>query len=389
MTLVESSQRAFVFIACGVAEHVQTLHVALSALQRCTDFPIYVITDSTRNEIRIEWQQIIDVRTPSQFDHHQASIFLKTSIHRHLPHGVSYCYLDTDVLALGREVNEVFDHKSGPVTFAADHCQFQEFSPYALHCGCIEFHQEERQLMNALQKVYDENSLREAEARELELRLLMPKPKPKRTLKSSLRSVYSRLFLRSLKPSDQLFHVIEEQEDPYIKYIEENSGLRWDKKSNGWLNSRGEIMYPLHCTHLIDAVYSKFGVRITDSFWQHWNGGVFLFCEESHSFLDQWHSMTMEIFAHPYWRTRDQGTLIALIWKLGLQHQEMLPRRFNLLVDFHKNNITIDKSLCIITEHGQVSVCEPSLIHVQNHFGDESWFLWNWVKERIEAQTYS
>jgi hypothetical protein len=81
------------------------------------------------------------------------------------------------------------------------------------------------------------------------------------------------------------------------------------------------------------AIESKFGVEITDTDWQHSNGGVFLFDSESTDFMDTWHQYTQSICNDPDWRTRDQGTLIAAVWKQGLQHQPVLPRAFNHIVD--------------------------------------------------------
>jgi hypothetical protein len=74
---------------------------------------------------------------------HQASIYLKTSLHRQLPAGNCYCYLDSDVIALNSEVDNVFKQKKGLIAFAPDHSRMSKFSPYAVKCGCLEQNQEE------------------------------------------------------------------------------------------------------------------------------------------------------------------------------------------------------------------------------------------------------
>lgn len=87
------------------------------------------------------------------------------------------------------------------------------------------------------------------------------------------------------------------------------------------------------CDHLRQAIKSKFGVDVSDPEWRHWNGGVFVFDSESAEFLDTWHRFTRSVFNDPGWRTRDQGTLIATVWKFRLQNQPTLPGAYNYIVD--------------------------------------------------------
>ena len=61
---------------------------------------IVVITDSGRNEIKIDHNNIIDIETPREFNNHQASIYLKTSINKFLEKGNNYCYLDGDIVRI-------------------------------------------------------------------------------------------------------------------------------------------------------------------------------------------------------------------------------------------------------------------------------------------------
>ena len=152
VTAVSRSERAFVFVFCGGAEHIDTLHYSLAALQRHSRADILVVTDSRRNDRAIQWPRVVDVATPTHLDNHQASVFLKTAVHRFLPPGPRYCYLDTDVVAVHPGVDEVFGFAPAPVRFAADHIALREFSPYAVSCPCLERHRDDQEEINALKR---------------------------------------------------------------------------------------------------------------------------------------------------------------------------------------------------------------------------------------------
>lgn len=87
------------------------------------------------------------------------------------------------------------------------------------------------------------------------------------------------------------------------------------------------------CNHLRESILCDFAVEVGLCDWNLWNGGVFLFDHRSADFFDVWHDFTKQILANSFWRTRDQGTLAATVWKLGLQDQPTLPRLFNFIVD--------------------------------------------------------
>jgi 4-hydroxybenzoate polyprenyltransferase len=130
----------FVFVVCGPDEHIQTLHLALDRLRPRTNQEILVVTDSSRNRLAVEHDRVIDVATPSEMDDHQASIWLKTSLHRHVPLDRTACYLDSDIVAVRPDLDAVFDHYGPPVTFAPDrmihdNC-LDRFSPWAMTCSC-------------------------------------------------------------------------------------------------------------------------------------------------------------------------------------------------------------------------------------------------------------
>lgn len=128
----------WVFVVCGPAEHVETLHTALRWLQPRTNQEILVVTDPARNEVPVRHDGVIEVDTPEDLDHKAASIWIKTSLHRHIPLDRRACYLDTDVIATRADVDEVFDRAVGPITFALDRMirenNVDRFSPAAMTC---------------------------------------------------------------------------------------------------------------------------------------------------------------------------------------------------------------------------------------------------------------
>jgi hypothetical protein len=96
------------------------------------------------------------------------------------------------------------------------------------------------------------------------------------------------------------------------------------------------------CSHLRRALLRQFEIEIPDGGWQIWNGGVFVFDEGSEEFLTTWYRMARRVMALSGWCTRDQSTLAATAWKLGLQAQPLLPPGFNTVVDCMRN-VTLDR----------------------------------------------
>jgi hypothetical protein len=138
---------------------------------------------------------------------------------------------------------------------------------------------------------------------------------------------------------------------------------------------------------LREAIGQKFDIEVSDRNWQHWNGGVFLFDNESAAFLDTWHELTRSAFEDPFWKTRDQGTLVASAWLHGLEHQATLDRRFNYIVDRWRNVSdaarvakspiahTIDSSYSLTGEPG---IARPALLHMINGgVGADGWTNWD------------
>jgi 4-hydroxybenzoate polyprenyltransferase len=132
----------WVFVVCGPQMHIDTLRTAVQHLRPLTELEIWVVTDSSRNVLPIEIEgvdTVVDVATPKHFDDHQASIWLKTGVHRHVPEG-EWCYLDSDIIAVRPGAEEIFQHRRGPVAFASDLTisvnQVDRFSPWAMNCEC-------------------------------------------------------------------------------------------------------------------------------------------------------------------------------------------------------------------------------------------------------------
>lgn len=132
----------WVFVVCGPDLHVLTLATAVKHLRPLTRLEIWVVTDSTRNVRPIDVDgidRVVDVTAPAHFDDHQASIWLKTGIHRHLPPG-EWCYLDSDIIAVRPGIEAIFDQPRGMVAFASDLTisvnQIDRFSPWAMTCDC-------------------------------------------------------------------------------------------------------------------------------------------------------------------------------------------------------------------------------------------------------------
>jgi hypothetical protein len=222
---MKRSANLFVYAVTGNA-HVEQVNLSLRFLKHFSRQDILVV--AARYDSKIEHDQVVRIDVPERFDNHQASILMKTGLHRIVGDTERICcYLDSDVVAVNSGVDRIFQRKRGPVTFAADHTRLPMFSRYAVRCSCV----------------------------------------------------------------------------------------------------RGS------CDHLRQAIGSKFGVDVFDSEWQHWNGGVFLFDSGSMDFLDTWHTYTRAIFDDPGWKTRDQGTLIATVWKFGLQNQQTLAPKYNYIVD--------------------------------------------------------
>lgn len=388
--------KAFVFVVCGGEEHIDTLHFSLEYLKNRTEQEIIVLTDSSRNEVPIVHDHIIDVRCPERFDHHQASIYLKTGVHRFLPKGKLYCYLDTDVLAIGNRTDEVFAEYKQPITFARDHCVMKEFSAYAVNCGCLEKWQDN---WSRYEKAYEDlnknksipkyNLSKQQELRKafndldddwLSLGWNFLKyhlsPRTFRLNKDFYFDKKTRIWMHHT--NGEVLHETPNRE------IAKRAGLNYNRFTKKWYDENHRPLWNPTCVHLNDYIYEKFNVQSEKEAWNHWNGGVFLFDDSSQDFLDRWHEWTVSCFDDPRFRTRDQGTLIATVWSMKLQNHFTLSKKWNLLADFYSTKWHFNKDYGTFTWSQDEERIKPELIHIYHHWGDVDWKVWQWVLENKE-----
>lgn len=393
-----SSQHfAFVFVVCGSKEHITTLHFSLKLLKRFTSKPIWVVTDKKRNDIEIEHDRIIDVTAPSDFNHHQASIWLKTSLHRILPKGTRYCYLDSDVITLNNNCNEVFSHFIPPISFAHDHTTLSYFSPYALNCGCLEKFQSSRNEFEVAVQHAIQHSNYPPDFDLPEIRALFSFQKQVLQSKTKLLTFLLKVFYAVVRGKVRFNKaiMIDVRRKVWIigssftfpvlmlhhSKIRKLSGYRFNIFSRKWECENHEPLPENRCRHLNEALKSVFNVDVPSN-WHHWNGGVFVFDESSNEFMEQWHRNTMFIFQNPFWKVRDQGTLIATVFQNDLQHHPMLPEKFNFIADFYKTEIKASEHENVFYK-GSEKIC-PTFIHIYHHWGDEQWDVWQKVAKLAE-----
>lgn len=389
----------FVFVVCGLKEHIDTLHYSLAALKKFSKNEIIVLTDLSRNDIDIVHENIIDIKTPEYFNHHQASIYLKTGVHKFLPKGYVYCYLDTDVVAVSETCDDIFNQRSGVINFAPDHCKINSFSPYAINCGCKEKWEKWNQELEHLLDKYDvSRQIKDPEI--LQKRRQLYKKFDKIKLNKYQYALISIKFLLSpihFKLDDDTYYhrwrrywydkngeVILYSNENIFKLIEKHSNFVWKRSKQRWFANGEYDVYNMTCNHLKDKIFEQFKINIIENYWQHWNGGVFLFDENSHTFLDSWQKKTLHIFTLKDWKTRDQGTLIATAWEFGLQCQPLLNKRYNFIADYYNPYLSINKSNDIITDDNFKTSYSPALMHVYHHFGEEKWQIWNWVNKKVK-----
>jgi len=389
------SKGTFVFVVCGGKEHIETLHLSLQYLRKYSHQEIIVITDTSRNEIEISHENLIDIKTPREFTHHQASIYLKTGIHKFLPTGNLYCYLDTDVVAVSEQCDEIFNEYITPIRFAPDHCKVRKFSSSAVHCNCQKNRETDRQKFFQFTKDINGVTITEPhlidKGKELQFEFDQLK-------KSLLKKIYTavRFFL-----SPQIFHFNTQfyfnkknktwhikngdivMYDVDVEKMQKATGLLYNKWTKKWQNQQGEDIWYDECNHLTEYISETFKINIKDKNWQHWNGGVFLFDDTSHNFLDAWHNKTIHIFAMPEWKVRDQGTLIATVWEFGLANHPTLSKKFNFIADYNNNGVQINTQTEHITDDGFVTSYQPAFVHVYHHWGNKSWPIWQWIEIKL------
>lgn len=381
----------FIFVVCGAKEHIDTLHFSLEYLKKHSKNEIWILTDSSRNEIPIIHDKIVDIQTPEKFDHHQASIFLKTGIHKFFPKGNHYCYLDTDIIALSEDVDNIFEQYKSPISFGPDHNRVDQFSPYAVNCGCLDEINASLDILN--ERLNELDPYRNSSEQEIKFARREWQVKYAE-INSSLKSriFYGFKYLLSRKKFNLSSDIycdrkrklwLTKNGTVFMKQVNffklcREVGLKWSFAKMSPISPTGKKLWGFKCNHLRKAILKKYGILPASNF-QHWNGGVFLFDDTSHDFLNTWHQSTMEIFEDPYWKTRDQGTLIKTVWQYGLQDHPTLSKKWNLIADFHNPFLRWEENSVYV---GVEEVYTPSLLHVYHHFGDESWDFWNATIEK-------
>jgi len=104
-----------------------------------------------------------------------------------------------------------------------------------------------------------------------------------------------------------------------------------------------------------------------------------LFNDESHSFLNSWHEMTLAVFKDSKWKTRDQGTLIATVWKFGLENHQTLDKKWNLLADYNNPDVQWVDGWKV--KLSKTEIVNPYFVHVYHHFFDKNWLLWRKIED--------
>jgi hypothetical protein len=392
---MKENKDIFVFVVCGAQEHIDTLHYALQALRKVSEKEIIVVTDSARNETPVSHPNIIDYKTPENYSHHQASIFLKTGLPQFLPTGNRYCYLDTDIVAVGKNADSIFDHFVSPITFAPDHCVTDQFSPSAINCKCAtEFAVWEKELKQ-LFKIH-KDLIREPENEEKKAKLLHYLEEVKKDrlgywLLSWRFNLARKIFKLNedtfLNKQEHFWHdkngapiLYEKNVQCSVEIIESTTPYRCQTDQQGIWTINGKNVFDCRCNHLTEAIKNTFAIDIHEEQWQHWNGGVFLFDDSSRDFLNAWHEKTIKIFSLPRWKTRDQGTLIATAWEFQLQSHPTLSRKYNLIADYLHLNIEHTGNLSFHLKKEQLNI-KPEFIHVYHHWADKRWEVWQAVEQ--------
>lgn len=363
--------KAYVFAVCGGSQHIALFHQAASVLASRTKFPIWVVTDTHRNEMEVQHDLVVDVLVPAIYDDRQASIFLKTSLHHHLPKSTLYCYLDTDVIALSAECDRIFEEFHAPVTFAPDFVRMDNFSRFAVNCDCENQLTQATLAYNHASDVYDITLAKSYNQACQEIDAL--------TANNKRTWIHSAAAWMKYHFGNSQYYVLNEQykqekstgrwtdkdgislEEKYdrIKFLAREIGLPWDDTLQDFILN-GSPLGSYTCQHLQQAITLKFGIDSIPKNWQHWNGGVFLFDEGAYSFMEFWYNASLSIMKDDAWKVRDQGTLAATVWHFGLQQHAMLDIKFNRIIDLSAQHTVVmeDGTLMVNGEKEH-----PALLH--------------------------
>jgi hypothetical protein len=165
-------------------------------------------------------------------------------------------------------------------------------------------------------------------------------------------------------------------------YISKDGRFLWDATAGYWRDRDGQMVDWPGSDLLRTHIKTDFGVDITQTSWNHWNGGVFLFAQASLPFLQQWHEWTTRIFQDPNWKTRDQGTLAAVVWDRQLDDHPTLPIEYNFIADYYVERYKYLGGFTFESSSGKT--IRPNLIHIFHEAGNPSWELWNDIEQLID-----
>jgi glycosyltransferase involved in cell wall biosynthesis len=127
-------KRGFVYCVCG-NEQVARVNRDLQFIKRFTSLDIVVA--KARAFIPIYHDQVIECRVPDEFTNQAATSSLKTALHRMLPtESAEWCYLDSNVIAVDKDIDRIFDRRRGPAGFPRDSTEIDSQSPKVAGCGC-------------------------------------------------------------------------------------------------------------------------------------------------------------------------------------------------------------------------------------------------------------
>ena len=303
-------------------------------------------------------------------------------------------YLDTDILAIGDNVDAVFQEYISPIRFAADHCRVKQFSPYAVNCDCLKTREEYRRRINVIlaeaDPLFNTTNTRLRQLRkQLETVFFQLKQNKIKAAFTALR-YFSALKRFDLNPDfyfDKQKKIWFYKDGTAVIYhvsmrkAAKQAGLRYNAFKDQIEPPDGLSIWLDRCDHLTQYISQKFKVTVAEKDWQHWNGGVFLFDDDSYNFLETWHQYTLQIFQDPKWKTRDQGTLIATVWKFGLQNQPVLNPTWNCLADHFNQNLALSADKQMLTLDGE-NFFAPEFAHIYHHWGDTTWDIWNWAASK-------
>jgi glycosyltransferase involved in cell wall biosynthesis len=126
----------FVLLACG-EHYAKRVNTALDFLKRATRKEIVVLRARALSPINHD--QVLSCVPPQHFSDAQATVALKTNLHRLLGSDRrEWCYLDSDVIVTSGEIDQIFQYRRAEIAFASDHTDIDMQSRHLVRCGCLE-----------------------------------------------------------------------------------------------------------------------------------------------------------------------------------------------------------------------------------------------------------